>query len=539
MKEKLIVSLALLAVFFFWASELMLFKYHFVPDIGRSWQEKNYIYTLMMLVFGVVTLLEWDVLFPDRRDFVNLTPLPVRLRTVFSAKLASFILFVALFSTAMMSLSSVLFSIYLTQWRAESVAPVRALCRRPPRGGFRGLPRRLLRRRPPPGPAGRVPARGTHKRAALVVRFALIAGLLFLLFSFFAAPSIVGRAFQDLDVLKESRHPFVFRFPPLWFVGLYEVLLGTRDSVFEAQARTAGLAVALAAAAFLGLERPELPPPRRQDPRGPEGPAGFFPGPRFLPAAYRCGPVPGARGAGRPRLLLRHAEIEPASPDVARLLPGRRDGARLHPPRRQPEVLADPDAGERALPRSPDPPGLYRPGRGPGRRRPAGRARGRMDLPADRDGPDRPLRLRPQERPSSSDSSSRCSSVSSPSTPCSGTLGRPSSTPFSGWSFRACAPKRSFYRYRKVPFACSWVPGKLKLQFTAVPWLIGILLAGTALAAVERSILAGPSRGLVFLGVAAAAWGALRAGNRRFYRENGLLYEEEPEAAMIGFPAAD
>jgi hypothetical protein len=83
------------------------------------------------------------------------------------------------------------------------------------------------------------------------------------------------------------------------------------------------------------------------------------------------------------------------------------------------------------------------------------------------------------------------------------------------------------------------VPGKLKLQFTAVPWLIGILLAGTALAALERSILAGPSRGLVFLGVAAAAAGALRAGNRRFYRANGLLFDEEPEAAMIGFPAAD
>ena len=42
----------------------------------------------------------------------------------------------------------------------------------------------------------------------------------------------------------------MFRFPPLWFVGLYEVLLGTRDAVFDAQARTAGLALVLALAAF-------------------------------------------------------------------------------------------------------------------------------------------------------------------------------------------------------------------------------------------------------------------------------------------------
>src|SRR5512135_395396 len=75
MKEKLIVTLTLLAVFFSWAAWLMMFKYHFVPDLNSSWQEKAYLFSLMMLVFAVVTLLEWDVLFPDRRDFLNLLPL--------------------------------------------------------------------------------------------------------------------------------------------------------------------------------------------------------------------------------------------------------------------------------------------------------------------------------------------------------------------------------------------------------------------------------------------------------------------------------
>src|SRR5512147_527285 len=82
MKEKLIVTLTLLAVFFTWAAWLMLFKYHFVPDLNRSWQDKTYLLTMMMLVFAIATLLEWDVLFPDRRDFVNLLALPVRLRTL-------------------------------------------------------------------------------------------------------------------------------------------------------------------------------------------------------------------------------------------------------------------------------------------------------------------------------------------------------------------------------------------------------------------------------------------------------------------------
>ncbi len=538
MKEKLIVSLALLAVFFFWASELMLFKYHFVPDIGRSWQEKNYIYTLMMLVFGVVTLLEWDVLFPDRRDFVNLTPLPVRLRTVFSAKLASFILFVALFSTAMMSLSSVLFSIYLTQWRAESVLLSVRYVFAHLAAGFAAclavffavvLLQVLL--------AAFLPA-GLHKRASLVVRFALIAGLLFLLFSFFAAPSIVGRAFQDLDVLKESRHPFVFRFPPLWFVGLYEVLLGTRDSVFEAQARTSGLAVALAAAAFLGssalsyrrnvVKTLEVRKGRPAFPRVRDA------GRRLLDAVLFRAPEERAvhgffadtlRSSPRHRMSLVYY-LAVGTALVSILLAANRRSLRLLTPENGlflvlPILLAFTVlAGVRVV----------------------------VDRPAALEAA-WIFRLTETGRTGLYVSGLKKTVVFGFLVPM-----------FFGvfavhallWDARTallhavfglvvswlCA-EALFYRYRKIAFACSWVPGKLKLQFTAVPWLIGILLAGTALAAVERSILAGPSRGLVFLGVAAAAWGALKVGNRRFYRENGLLYEEEPEAAMIGFPAAD
>ncbi|MCK7480465.1 MAG: hypothetical protein M0C28_26930 [Candidatus Moduliflexus flocculans] len=399
MKEKLIVSLALLAVFFFWASELMLFKYHFVPDIGRSWQEKNYIYTLMMLVFGVVTLLEWDVLFPDRRDFVNLTPLPVRLRTVFSAKLASFILFVALFSTAMMSLSSVLFSIYLDAVAGRE----RRSC---PCAMSSPTSRRVSRPvSPSSSPSSssrscwpRSCPRDFTSRPSIFVRFALIAGLLFLLFSFVAAPSIVGRAFQDLDVLKESRHPFVFRFPPLWFVGLYEVLLGTRDAVFEAQARTAGLAVALAGAAFLGASALSYRRHVVQTLEVRKGRPAFYRVRdhvrRLIEAALFREPEERAVHGFFSATL----EIEPASPDrrscyylavgtalVSIVLAANRKSLRTLTPENGlflvlPVLLAS-----------------GRPGRGPGRRRPAGRARGRLDLPADRDGPDRPLRLRPQE----------------------------------------------------------------------------------------------------------------------------------------------
>jgi energy-coupling factor transporter ATP-binding protein EcfA2 len=122
MKARLVAVLSVLAVIMGWSSQMLIFfKYELSPDVNTSWQEKNYVFILMMIIFGIVTLLEWEMLFPDRRDFVNLTPLPVRLRTVFAAKLASFVAFIGLFSVAMNSLSSAVFALFLAQWRSNSV----------------------------------------------------------------------------------------------------------------------------------------------------------------------------------------------------------------------------------------------------------------------------------------------------------------------------------------------------------------------------------------------------------------------------------
>jgi hypothetical protein len=98
------------------------------------------------------------------------------------------------------------------------------------------------------------------------------------------------------------------------------------------------------------------------------------------------------------------------------------------------------------------------------------------------------------------------------------------------------AVEAAFFRYRKVPFACTYVPGKFKLQFTVIPSLIGLLLTLMALASVEKIILRDPGWGGVFLAVAAAVLFAIRVGNRRFYKTTPLLFEEEPEAAMVTFP---
>ena len=538
MKEKIIVALSLLTVFFSWASWLMLFKYHFVPDVNRSWQEKNYIFTLMMLVFAVITLLEWDILYPDRRDFLNLTPLPVRLRTIFAAKLASFVLFIGLFSVAMMSVSSILFSMYLTEWRANSLVLAVRYVFSHLAAGFAAcfavffsvvflqflmmaiLPAALFR------------------KSAMAARFVLAAGLIFILLSFAVAPAVLGRSFHDLESLKETGDPFMFRFPPLWFVGLYEVLLGTRDAVFEAEARTAGLAFVLALVAFVG-----------------SGAVSYRRHVRKTLEVRKAGPSFLRLRDGWRKILAASLLRTPEERAVYSFFS---DTLRSSPEHRMTLVyyLAAGTAGIFVLVAA------YReafrtltPGNGFLLVLPLLLAftvvvalRVLVDRPAALEA-NWVFRLSETPRTSRYASGLRKAVVLKFLVPL-----------FLGvfvvhavlWDFRAALSHASFglvvsvlgvqaafFRYRKIPFACSWVPGKLKLHFTVFPCLIGLLLSMMALAAIEKSVLADPARALVFIAASAAAGLALWQGNVRFYRRAALCFDEAPEAALVELPAGD
>jgi hypothetical protein len=93
-----------------------------------------------------------------------------------------------------------------------------------------------------------------------------------------------------------------------------------------------------------------------------------------------------------------------------------------------------------------------------------------------------------------------------------------------------------FYHFRKVPFASTHVPGKLQLQTRAVPYLVGLLGLLAALSSLEKALLRHPGYFWGFLLISVVIWALLRIHNTRFLRTNPLIYEEEPEPAMIGFP---
>ncbi len=536
MKARLIAVLAVLAVVIGWSSQMLLLNYNFAPDVNVSWQEKNYIFILMMIIFGIVTLLEWEMLFLDRQDFVNLTPLPVRLRTVFGAKLASFLVFIGLFSVAMSSISSVVFSLYLAQWRSNSLAFMARYVLAHLLSSFAAcfcvffacvfVNFFLMAVFPP----------AFYRRISLLVRLLLIAFFVFLLLSFLTAPEGLSGTLRSLARFKDHGSPLIFRIPSLWFVGLYEVLLETKDPVFIVQAKTAGLALALSIGAFglacalsyfkqmrTTLEAEKRPRRlfwlresasgmlRKAILRSPEerAIAGFFsktirssPRHRVVLANYM------AVGAGLVMLLIvaNRQNLGALTPDNALFLA---QSLMLD------IVLL---VGLRVV----------------------------ADVPA-------ALESNWVFRATESARRSRY-------------LSGLKKTIFFGWLLPLSiliflvhlwlwADWRSafnhavfglvisglgiealFFRFRKIPFASSHVPGKLKLQTRGVPYLFGFIALLAALSFIEKGLLRNPSYFWIFFVVSTTAWLLLRMNSARFLKANPLIYEEEPEPVMTVFP---
>ena len=74
-----------------------------------------------MVLMGFVTVLQWDILFVDRRDFSNLIVLPVRIRIIFASKFASLCLFIGLFAVGANALSVGIFALFLPSWQSKSL----------------------------------------------------------------------------------------------------------------------------------------------------------------------------------------------------------------------------------------------------------------------------------------------------------------------------------------------------------------------------------------------------------------------------------
>lgn len=211
----------------------------YVRDLA-SLGEKEFFICFSMTVMGLVTVVEWDMLFPDRRDYANLTPLPIRLGTMFGAKLAALLGFLTIFSLAINAFSPVMFPAVVIQ--KGSLAALAAFARCHVLAvlaantfvffscvAVQGLLMNLLGYR-------------AFRRVSPYVQFALVSALI-------AMFLVSARVASQLQPYHAANPAAVYAFPPLWFLGLYQTELGWTNPVFRDLATSARLAAGWATVA--------------------------------------------------------------------------------------------------------------------------------------------------------------------------------------------------------------------------------------------------------------------------------------------------
>jgi hypothetical protein len=179
---------------------------------------------LTFAVIGFTAVFQWDMLFPDRRDFLILSLFPVSLRRIFAAKFGALGIFLGLLIGAL-NLFPTLASTVFCMFKADA-------------WGF-GL--RL------------VTAQIAATAGAGVFAFLLVAAFQGMLINV-TSPRIFRRIsppiqtfgmslmvlsvstypvyFLLLKPAAESRQPWLWFFPPVWFTGIYEMLLPGGDPFF-------------------------------------------------------------------------------------------------------------------------------------------------------------------------------------------------------------------------------------------------------------------------------------------------------------------
>jgi hypothetical protein len=238
MKEKLIASLVLLSVLgghiavSLFGKYGMLEKYIFLTEDPGSWVDKCYFIAFFMTVLAFIVVLDWDFMFLDRKDAFNLLPLPVRARTLFQAKFLSFIVLILLFTAAVNALSVAVVSFFLPHLRFQHLGFLfqyagAHLLSTTTAFAFTFFLFALLN-----AVFLIVLSPRLYRRVTLILRFGLMVGLVILLTMFLVSSLFMPNMFAWMGHVLEGESGAGLLFPPFWFTGLYEWLLGNRDPVF-------------------------------------------------------------------------------------------------------------------------------------------------------------------------------------------------------------------------------------------------------------------------------------------------------------------
>ena len=216
--------------------------------LNFAWQGEQALISRMMLVVGLVTIIGWDSTFPDRRDVLVLSPLPLAPRIILLAKVAAS---ASLLGLAIVTLNFAtglawplligshhdsvwgFFQSFAAYWFTMIAASAFVFCSVLTVQGFSAwlLPRRIFL---------------VFSAFMQLAAFGLFLGAYFLL------PSITTVS----GMAAPENHAVLAWSPPFWFFALFNRLNGSLASELDWLARRAGIAlssVVLGAAASLLL----------------------------------------------------------------------------------------------------------------------------------------------------------------------------------------------------------------------------------------------------------------------------------------------
>ena len=192
-----------------------------LDPLAGALPDEYFFIVLSMVVTGVVAVWRWDSIFPDRRDYANLVPLPISLRSIFLANLAAILVLALLLAVDVNAASAVLFPLVVSASEntfsfflhfvgvhafVVVLASVFSFCT-----VFAIVGALMI-----------VVPYGSFRRISFYLRASLLACLVAMLSTSFAVPAMLGSL---------PRTPVRF-LPPVWFLGLCQLLRGRATASF-------------------------------------------------------------------------------------------------------------------------------------------------------------------------------------------------------------------------------------------------------------------------------------------------------------------
>jgi hypothetical protein len=195
---------------------------HGFDPLAAALPDEYFFIVLSMVVTGAVAVWRWDGIFPDRRDYANLVPLPISTRLIFFANLAAIVFLALLLAFDVNLASAVLFPavvsasqvtfLYIAQFAAIHLVVVVAA------SIFSFLAIFAIA-----GVLMSTMPYSVFRRISLYARGLIIVCLLTLLFT---SSAVLSR----IDRLPQAPHSPIRFLPSVWFLGLCQLLRGKADS---------------------------------------------------------------------------------------------------------------------------------------------------------------------------------------------------------------------------------------------------------------------------------------------------------------------